>query len=113
MKDPDFSIKKRAPGSQWADPTDYESSEDEDDEETQDIQEILYELALDETLLEENNENREQYEIPDSDVIWSEYVGRHKNFDFTSLRRLQEDLSPNISPLGAFLFWSTRKSLIS
>ncbi|KAL3284310.1 hypothetical protein HHI36_018468 [Cryptolaemus montrouzieri] len=35
MKDPDVSIKKK--GSQWQDPTDYESSEEEDDEETHDI----------------------------------------------------------------------------
>ncbi|KAL3282502.1 hypothetical protein HHI36_005684 [Cryptolaemus montrouzieri] len=88
MKDPDFSIKKRAPGSQLQDSTNYESSENDDDEETQDIQEILHELTLDEALPEENDENREQYEIPNSDIIWSEYVGHHKNFDFTGLRGL-------------------------
>ncbi|KAL3282309.1 hypothetical protein HHI36_005498 [Cryptolaemus montrouzieri] len=36
------------------------------------------------------------------DVIWSEYVGRYMNFHFTGLKGLQEDLSPNVSPLGVF-----------
>ncbi|KAL3267037.1 hypothetical protein HHI36_011179 [Cryptolaemus montrouzieri] len=81
MKYPDFSIMKRAPGSQWQDPTDYESSEDEDYEETHYMQEIPYKLASDEALQEENDENRELYEIPVSDVICNEYsrkqIGLH------------------------------------
>lgn len=89
MRDPDFLVDT--------------ASNEENDEESSDIEEALQDLAMEEAVDEANDQIEENNGLPSSSCDWSEYVGRHKNFEFTGLSGPQQELSPEITPLETFL----------
>lgn len=56
---------------------------------------------MDEAQIDDNDQHEGDEETLTS-PNWSEYVGRHKNFEFTGLTGLQRDLPPELTPLQAF-----------
>nr|XP_023018706.1 piggyBac transposable element-derived protein 2-like [Leptinotarsa decemlineata] len=97
LRDPDFLLDTASPQFR------FDPSDEKDEEESSGIEEALQDLAMEEALNEDNDQIEEDNGLPSSSCDWSEYVGRHKNFEFTGLSGPQQELSPEITPLETFL----------
>nr|XP_023028740.1 piggyBac transposable element-derived protein 4-like [Leptinotarsa decemlineata] len=97
LRGPDFLLDTASPQFR------FDPSDEEDDEESSDIEEALQDLAMEEALNEDNDQIEEDNGLPSSSCDCSEYVGRHKNFEFTGISGPQQELFPEITLLETFL----------
>lgn len=66
------------------------------------LQEVLHNMAIEEEL-EENVDDDLEQTVPETErQMWNEYRGVHKDFDFTGDSGLQMQLSPEITPYQTF-----------